>query len=110
MIIVSSTVIYAQLRLDVDEQVQRLTNDLDLSEVQAARVEEILTDTKVEADKLSDSDLDRREMGQQMRDLMEATDEQIESILNNEQLERFREIVEKRKEEMRKRRPRTFNN
>jgi predicted lipid carrier protein YhbT len=40
----------------------------------------------------------------QMRDLMDAANKEIESILNAEQLIKFRELVEKRKEEMRGRR------
>ena len=110
MIIFSLANFYAQPRLDVDEQVQRLANDLDLSKEQATRVEEILTDSKREVDKLRDSGLDRREMMMQMKDLMESTDEQIASILNDEQLVKFREIVEKRKDEMRKRKPRDLKN
>jgi hypothetical protein len=109
MMTFSLSFIYAQSRLDVDEQVQRLTNELDLSEEQAVQVEEILTATRRQADKLRESGLDRREMMPQLRDLMESTDEEIESILNDEQLKRFREIVEKRKGEMEKRRTREFN-
>jgi hypothetical protein len=110
MIVFSALNIYAQPRVNVDEQVQRLTNDLGLSKEQATRVEEILTDSKGKADKLKDSGLDRREMMTQMRDLMETANNQIESILNDGQLVRFREMVEKRKEEMRSRGPREFKN
>ena len=100
MIVLSASDIYAQPRLNVDEQVERLTNDLDLSEEQVVRAEEILTESKDKADKLRDSELDRRELMLQMGGLMESTDKQIESILNDGQLEKFRDIVEKRKEEM----------
>ena len=110
MMTFSLSFICAQSRLNIEEEVKRLTNDLSLSDEQASQVEEILTNTKGQADKLRESGLDRREMMPQMRALMEATDEQIESILNAEQLEKFIEIVEKRKEEMRKRRPREFSN
>ena len=110
MIVLSASNIYPQPRLNVDEQVERLTNDLDLSEEQVVQVEEILTESKGKADKLKGSGLDRRDMMMQMRDLMETTNEQIESILNDGQLEKFRDIVERRKEEMQRRRPREFKN
>ena len=110
MIVFSVAHIYAQPGLNVDEQVERLANDLDLSEEQAIQVEEILTDSRKQADKLKDSGLDRREVMMQMRDLMESTDEQIESILNDEQAEKFREMIEKRIEEMQRRRPPELRN
>jgi len=110
MIVLSASNIYAQPRLNVDEQVERLTNDLDLSEEQVVRAEEILTESKDKADKLKDSGLDRRDMMTQMRDLIETTNEEIESILNDGQLEKFRDIVERRKEEMQRRRPPEFKN
>lgn len=110
MLIFSAAHIYAQPRLNAEEEVERLTNDLDLSDEQAVRVEEILTDSKRQADKLRESGLDRREMMPQMRDIMESTNEQIESILNDEQAEKFSEIAEKRIEEMQRRRPPEFRN
>jgi hypothetical protein len=109
MMIFSAIHIYAQPRLSVEEEVERLTNDLDLSEEQAHQIENILIDSRVKADKLRDSGLDRREMMKQMRDLMDETNDEIESILNDEQTEKFREIVERRKEEMQRRRPPHFN-
>jgi len=108
MITFATTNNYSQPRIDVDEQVQRLSNELELSEEQADQVAEILADSKGKADKLRDSGQDRREMMLQMRDLMGAANKEIESILNDEQLVKFREIVEKRKEEMRRRRSREF--
>ena len=102
--------IYAQPRLSVEEEVERLTNDLDLSEEQTNQIEKILTDSRDKADKFRDSGLDRREMMMQMRDIMDETNDEIESILNDEQAEKFREIVEKRKEEMQRRRPPKFGN
>lgn len=105
----SATSIYAQPRLSVEEEVERLTNDLDLSEEQANQIGQILTDSRGKADKLRDSGLDRRDMMIQMRDIMDETNDEIESILNAEQAEKFGEIVEKRKEEMQRRRPPQFN-
>ena len=108
MIIFLTTNNYSQPRFNVDEQVQKLSNELDLSEEQADQVTEILTDSKEIADKLRDSGQDRREMMMQIRDLMEAVNNEIESILNDEQLVMFKEIVEKRKEEMRRTGSREF--
>jgi len=110
MIVFSTSTNYSQPRLNVDEQVQRLSNKLDLSEEQAGLVEEILTDSKEKADFFRDSGLDRREMMMKMRDLMDAANKEIESILNAEQLIKFRELVEKRKEEMRGKRSPEFKN
>jgi predicted lipid carrier protein YhbT len=104
MIIFSVTNNYSQPRLNIDEQVERFSKNLDLSEEQAGLVEEILIDSKGKADFFKDSGLDRTEMMLQMRDLMDAANKEIESILNAEQLIKFRELVEKRKEEMRGRR------
>jgi len=110
MIVFSTSTNYSQPRLNVDEQVQRLSNKLDLSEEQAGLVEEILTDSKEKADFFRDSGLDRKEMMMKMRDLMDAANKEIESILNAEQLIKFRELVEKRKEEMRGKRSPEFKN
>ena len=104
MIIFATTYNYSQPRFDVDEQVQRLSNELDLSEEQADLVAGILTDSKAKAENLRGSGRERREMMLQMRDLMEATNKELESILTDEQLVKFKEIVQKRKEEMRRRR------
>lgn len=109
IIIFSATYIYAQPRLSVKEEVERLTNDLDLSEEQANQIKQILTDSRKQADKLRETGLDRREMMMQMRDIMDEKNDEIESILNDEQAEKFKEIVEKRKKEMQRRRPRQFN-
>ena len=108
MIIFATTYNYSQPRFDVDEQVQRLSSELDLSEEQVDQVAEILADSKEIADKLRGSGQERREMMLQMRDLMEATNKELESILTDEQLAIFREIVEKRKEEIRRRRSLEF--
>jgi hypothetical protein len=104
----SASKFFAQPRLNVEELVERLTNDLDLSEEQAIQVEEILTDSRKQVDRLRDSGLDRRELMPQMRDLMDETNEEIESILNDEQAVKFREIVEKRKKDMQRRGPHKF--
>jgi len=108
MMIFSTTINYSQPKFDVDEQVQRLSNELDLSEEQADQVAEILAASKEIADKLRGSGQDRREMMLQMRDLMETTNKELESLLTDEQVVKFKEIVEKRKEEMSRRRSREF--
>ena len=110
IIIFAATYIYAQPRLGVEEEVERLTKDLELSEEQANQIEQILTDSRKQAAKLRETGLDRRDMMVQMRDIMDETNDEIESILNDEQVAKFREIVEKRKEEMQRRRPPKFGN
>ena len=85
IIVFTAVNIYAQPRLNVGEEVERLTNDLGLSEEQTNQVEAILIDSRGQLNKLRESGLDRREMIMQMRELMDETNKEIESILNDEQ-------------------------
>ena len=75
--------------------IDRLTEELQLDESQAAEVKQILEAQRERARELKD--LDRSERFEAMRAIHEDTRAQLSGVLDEDQLARFDELVEQRK-------------
>lgn len=91
--------LFAQLRFDPDRQIARLTEELNLNENQQENILEILKNTKVEMEELMEDADDRYSMRGQMREIMDDSHERIEAELDEDQLIKYREFIEERRQQ-----------
>ena len=83
---------------DMDQVMERLTQDLELSEEQAAEVRPILEEQREKMQALRDEfgppgdEVDRDAMRERVREIAEETDEQLAQVLDETQMEEFRKI------------------
>ncbi|MFC2084200.1 hypothetical protein ACFLS9_04010 [Bacteroidota bacterium] len=86
---------YAQgFRRSVEEQLEDMKEELDLTEEQADSVKIILEETTAKMGELWDSGLERSSMRDEMRKIFEDRNEKITALLSEEQQERFEEYIE----------------
>jgi Spy/CpxP family protein refolding chaperone len=87
----------------VDDQVKRMTKKLNLNEDQQSKVRGILNDQRSQMERLrSDNSLSRDDRSSKMRELHENSSGQIRAALNDDQRKRFDEMLEKRRERMKR--------
>ena len=87
----------AQPPKNTEKQVEHLKQQLDLTEDQTARIQDILVRSHEEFSKLRKENEDQREaMRGVMQDLREDTDRQIKSVLNEDQQAAFEKMREDR--------------
>lgn len=91
--------LFAQPRFDPDRQIVRLTEELNLNENQQENILEILENTKVEMEELMEDADDRYSMRGQMREIMDDSHERIEAELDEDQLIKYREFIEERRQQ-----------
>lgn len=84
-------------RFDPDKMIAHLSEELNLTSEQVAEIEPILlqTENKLNDLKLKKYDNDS-EMMDEHRSIMEENADQIEKVLTDEQIEKFRELREQR--------------
>jgi len=91
---------------DPSERMERLRETLDLSDDQVDRLRGIFDEQRERMRALrQDYDGDREARREAFRSLRDETHERVAGVLSEEQMERYREMVEKRREVMRERRP-----
>ncbi len=83
--------------LRVAVTVGHLTEELDLSESQSKKIEEILLANEILPGRGRISFKKRREFHQEMRTQFEKTEKEIEAVLTPEQLEKYRELRTRRR-------------
>ena len=89
--------------LSPDERLARLTEQLDLTDEQAAQMKPIIDEqSKKQQELFENAGGDRETMRAEMTKLMEETDKQYAEVLTEEQMSKYREI---RQERMRQGRP-----
>ena len=92
---------------NIDKAVEHLTDKLQLSEDQTARIRDILENSRQEREKLQDLNRENLEkIHSAMEDLREETDSQIQGVLNEEQKAEFEKMMAERKKERTHRGPR----
>ena len=83
---------------DMDQVMERLTQDLELSEEQATEVRPILEEQREKMQALRDEfgppgdETDRDAMRERVREIAEETDEQLAQVLDETQMEEYRKI------------------
>jgi len=83
---------------DMDQVMERLTQDLELSEEQAAEVRPILEGQREKMQALRDEfgppgdEVDRDAMRERMREIAEETDERLAQVLDEAQMEQYRKM------------------
>lgn len=93
-----------QRRMDPEQMTKTLTEELNLSDEQAARIKEILIDSQEKMREIRDNAQgDRSAMRESMRQLRDETDDRIMAELDENQKEKFRELQEERRRERRER-------
>jgi Spy/CpxP family protein refolding chaperone len=89
--------------LSPDERLARLTEQLDLTDEQAAQMKPIIDEqSKKQQELFENAGGDRATMRAEMTKLMEETDKQYAEVLTEEQMSKYREM---RQERMRQGRP-----
>jgi protein CpxP len=84
-----------------DEQTQRLTKKLDLSEEQQTKVKAVLEDQHKQMEQLrNDSSSSQPDKRSKMRELRENSDTQIKAILNEDQQKKFDKMQQRQHERM----------
>jgi len=93
-------------RRSPQERAEQLRAQLDLTDEQTAAVEKIYIDMDKKMSELRDrSSGDREAMRGNFRSLREETDKAIEEVLFEDQIEKYREFNEQRRQNMRQRNP-----
>ncbi len=88
----------SQPRMSLTDRVDQFTEDLNLSEEQQKDLTKILTTQREKMEDLRNaSDGDRSAMGGEMDELFQDTNEQILSILDDDQKEKYNKILEEKK-------------
>jgi protein CpxP len=81
--------------MSVDDQLQRLTKKLKLSDDQQAKLKPILEEQNKQMEQIhNDSSLSREDRFSKMQDLRQSSDTQIKSVLNEEQQKSFDKMRE----------------
>ncbi len=85
-------------RMTIDEYVQNLTEELELTQTQADSVKMILEDQRAEITKLQETySGNRRIMRSKMTEIIYLTDRKIELLLNDAQKETYKNYVKERR-------------
>jgi hypothetical protein len=99
-----SFTIVAQPRFDIKEQVKELKSELKLTDKQSDSIKVVLEEMRDSMSKMRDeSQDDWSGMREKMGALREKTNTQIEKYLNEEQVVKFRKLMEERDKERQKR-------
>ncbi len=108
-VLLSSTALFAQ-RKSIEERLEHLTEELNLTEDQQTAIKSIMEDAKEKIDDIRENNTgDRRTIMQEMKNIMDDTNERIREELNEDQIERFDELVEEQKSKMKDRMKRRRN-
>ena len=87
-----------------DDQLKHLSKKLNLSDDQQAKLKPILEDQHKQMQQLwNDSSTSRQDRFSKMRELRESGDDQIKSVLNDDQQKKFDEMREEQRSHMRHR-------
>lgn len=87
--------------MSVDDQLQRLTKKLNLSDDQQAKLKPILEDQNKQMQQIhNDTSLSREDRFSKMQDLRQSSDTQIKSVLNEEQQKSFDKMREEQRDRM----------
>ncbi len=80
---------------------EQLLNNLNLTPDQKVEVGAILKENQEQMQSLRNNNMDRRDKIQNMRNLMQETDEKLSKILDSEQMEIYQAFKERQREQMR---------
>lgn len=90
-------------RENVDDHVKMLTEKLNLSDDQQAKVKSILTDSHQQMQAIrGDSSLSQDDRRSKMRSLREATNSKVRDVLNDDQKKQFDEMQQQMREQGKK--------
>jgi len=88
-----------------DEQLKRMTKDLNLTADQQAKIKPILVDARKKMeDTRNDTSSDRQTMRQKMMQIRQDTNDQVRALLDDKQKEKFDKQEQERQERMQNRR------
>jgi protein CpxP len=90
-------------RMSPDQQLERLSSTLNLTDAQQGQLRPILEATHQKTESLrSDSTLSQQDRRSKMRSLFEESNNQIRAVLNSDQQKKFDEIQQRRRDRMQK--------
>ncbi len=87
----------------IDKKIDRLDAKLDLSDDQEAQIRQIIEQTRTEVHDLKSQDGDRKAKRGQMREIRKQTHQEIADVLDDDQLDTFEELKEKRRKRFKNR-------
>jgi periplasmic protein CpxP/Spy len=91
-------------QMSPDQQLQRLSETLSLTDDQKGQIRPILEDRHQKMQSIrSESSLSRQERISKMRSIFEESDNKIRAVLNDDQKQKFDEMRQQRRERMQKR-------
>lgn len=92
-------------QMSPDDQLQRLSETLNLTDDQKTQILPILKNRQEEMQKLrSDSSMSREDRMTKMRSIMEESNKKIRAVLNDDQKQKYDEMQQKMRERMQQRR------
>ena len=95
-----STAGFAQMRKDPEERANELKEKLNLTDEQTEQVKQIYFNADNEIKSKVQGSGNREQMREAMKTIMSNTDNEILKIINDEQKEKYNEIIQEREERM----------
>ena len=85
-------------RMSVEQQMERMTTQLNLTDEQKPKVEAVLKESaKKRQEIFSDSSFDRSQMREKMQPIMEEQNKKLKAILTDEQYKKYEEMQQRMK-------------
>jgi acyl-CoA reductase-like NAD-dependent aldehyde dehydrogenase len=85
-------------RMTVEQQMERMTTQLNLTAEQKPKVEAVLKESsKKRQEIMNDSSIDRSQMREKMQPIMEKQNEKLKGILTEEQFKKYQEMQQRAK-------------
>ena len=107
ILFLSAVTLMAQRNFDVKERLNTLKEKLELNEEQVSKIKDVLEETREEMGELfEDRSGDRAEMREKMTEIRKKSNEEIESLLTEDQLKKYRKYMEEERKNRRGNRPR----
>ena len=83
-----------------DQVVAQMASKLSLTDDQKAKITPIIADRQQKIKELAQTSERRRKKGREMRSIMSDSDKKIEALLNDDQKQKYEELKQERREQM----------
>jgi Spy/CpxP family protein refolding chaperone len=85
-------------RMSIEQQMEKMTKDLSLTDEQKPKVEAVLKDSaKKRQEIFADTSMDRQQMREKMRPIMEEQNKKLKEILTPDQMEKYTKMQDEMK-------------
>ncbi len=107
ILFIFSITLMAQRNFDINERLKTLKEKLELNDEQVSKIKVVLEESQDQMQELFENRAgDREEMRNKMQEIRKDSNTKIESLLNENQIEKYRKYVENERKNRRGNRPR----